>query len=305
MNISGTLHLYSGDDREMFFVFDDDVAQLLYRMDDFEIGDLGSRSVYISVGADRYIHRRTMSFSRKQTEIKVSLCSRNTKDGLGSLTALYEWFAPPGLVRPDPFLLIGTLDRNRHNDVDVWELRLTEPIGLVTPPGLAPHVKARTAPRRAWQHRRLIDQRNLRDIGWPAEELAARIAEVDFPSPRYACLWRNKYLDSERSEIRALGIIADIDIWDADVERAELFIEVKAQKITAARTTPAFFLSQAEWRSYRKASEVGCKYQIWLFQYEAIADFTNRPSNVKLVVFDRLEENWLQAERIRSPTRRR
>ena len=30
MNISGTLHLYSGKDRELFFTFDDDVAQELY-----------------------------------------------------------------------------------------------------------------------------------------------------------------------------------------------------------------------------------------------------------------------------------
>ena len=83
MYISGTLHLYSGADRELFFVFDDDVAQELYASGDFPIADIQRRRAYISVGPDRFIHQRTLSFSRKQTEIKVSLCSRNTKDGLG------------------------------------------------------------------------------------------------------------------------------------------------------------------------------------------------------------------------------
>src|SRR5438128_2015242 len=103
----------------------------------FDIDDLESRRVYISVGADRFIHRRTLSFSRKQTEIKVSLCSLATKDGLFSLTALYDWFARRARPRPAPFGLLGTLERVQHDGDRVWELRLTEPAGLVAPPGLA------------------------------------------------------------------------------------------------------------------------------------------------------------------------
>jgi hypothetical protein len=37
MDISGTLHLYSGEDRELFFTFDDDVAQDLYSTSHFDI----------------------------------------------------------------------------------------------------------------------------------------------------------------------------------------------------------------------------------------------------------------------------
>ena len=39
MEISGTLHFYSGEDKELFFVFDDDVAQQLYKMGDFDVDD--------------------------------------------------------------------------------------------------------------------------------------------------------------------------------------------------------------------------------------------------------------------------
>jgi hypothetical protein len=84
MEISGTLHLYSGEDRELFFTFDDDVAQNLYAASNFDIDDKDSRRVFISVGSDRFINRRTMSFSRKQSEIKVSLCHKTTKDNLGA-----------------------------------------------------------------------------------------------------------------------------------------------------------------------------------------------------------------------------
>jgi len=115
MNVSGSLHLYSGDDKELFFVFDDAVAQDMYRDSQFNIDDLETRRVYISVGSSRFIHQRTLSFSRKQTEIKVSLCSRNTKDGLGSLTALYDWFTRRG-VHPAPFGILGRLAKVRHRN---------------------------------------------------------------------------------------------------------------------------------------------------------------------------------------------
>jgi hypothetical protein len=81
MDISGTLHLYSGEDKELFFVFDDEIAQQLYRMPKFDIEDSDSRRAYISVGTDRFIHRRTLSFSRKQTEIKVSLVTPEAASG--------------------------------------------------------------------------------------------------------------------------------------------------------------------------------------------------------------------------------
>lgn len=64
MNISGTLHLYSGEDKELFFVFDDELAQPLYRQRAFDVDRLETRRVYISVGSDRFIHRRALSFSR-------------------------------------------------------------------------------------------------------------------------------------------------------------------------------------------------------------------------------------------------
>ena len=79
MDVSGTLHLYSGDDRELFFTFDDEVARDLYSSSDFDIDDRETRRVYISVGTNRFINRRTLSFSRKQSEIKVSLCKPDHK----------------------------------------------------------------------------------------------------------------------------------------------------------------------------------------------------------------------------------
>src|ERR1041385_6233603 len=147
MNVSGSLHFYSGEDKELFFVFDDVVAQQMYRDTDFKIDDLETRRWYISVGSTRLIHQRTLSFSRKQTEIKVSLCSRNTKDGLGLLTALYDWFARRG-VHPAPFGVLGRLFRIRHNRASVWELKLTEPEDLVAPPGLPRRRKTKSPERR-------------------------------------------------------------------------------------------------------------------------------------------------------------
>ena len=59
-------------DSELFFVFDDDVAQVLYGMPEFDVSDVDTRRVWVSVGNDRFINRRTLSFSQKQSESKVS-----------------------------------------------------------------------------------------------------------------------------------------------------------------------------------------------------------------------------------------
>jgi hypothetical protein len=172
MDISGSLHVYSGKKkRELVFVFDDDVAQVLYKMDEFDIDESDTRRVYICIGDDRFIHHRTMSFSKKQSEIKVSLCSLATKDGLQSLTALYDWFAPSTHIRLKPFPILGTLERRRHNDADVWEIRLSEPLDLVTPRGLPSRTKAKSGLRRAWEHRRLVYGRDLSWMShsWPRD----------------------------------------------------------------------------------------------------------------------------------------
>src|SRR5262245_59249246 len=184
MNVSGSLHLYSGDDKELFFVFDDVVAQDMYRDSQFDIDDLESRRVYISVGKVRFIHERTLSFSRKQTEIKVSLCSRNTKDGLGPLTALYDWFGRRG-TQPSPFGLLGRLSQVRHNGTFVWELTLSEPEDLVVPPGLPRRLKTKSRERRSFEHRRAILQRDLAAPGRLTERLALTIVSEDFAAPNY------------------------------------------------------------------------------------------------------------------------
>lgn len=288
MDISGTLHFYSGADKELFFVFDDDVAQDLYRLPDFDIDDLETRRAYISVGPDRFIHRRTLSFSRKQTEIKISLCSRTTKDGRGALTSLYDWFRARGRPRPAPFELLGKLLRTRHGGERGWELRLTEPAGLVTPPGLPRRKKATTRVRRSFINRRQFIERDLRDIGPAAEKLALTMAARDFPVPKHGCLWRHPFLDSERIEIREIGIIADIDIWNSVSDSPEMFIEVKAQKVRRVGASPMFFLSDGEWRSYQSAKKLRVPYAVWLFQYRALDDFRNAPDKIVLTIFDDL-----------------
>ena len=295
MNVSGSLHLYSGDDKELFFVFDDVVAQDMYRDSKFNIDDLETRRVYISVGSSRFIHQRTLSFSRKQTEIKVSLCSRNTKDGLGSLTALYDWFTRRG-VRPAPFGVLGRLAKVRHNGIFVWELTLTEPEDLITPPGLARRRKTRSRERRSFEHRREIQLRDLTVPGGRAEELALRILREDFPAPNYTCLWRKQFLDSERIEIRKMGIIADIDVWDVTANAPERFIEAKAQKIIGVRAKPIFHLSSAEWRSYLNAKAKGVTYEIWLFQYCDAEDLKSAPQSLTLIIFDEVSKDWLDPE---------
>jgi hypothetical protein len=293
MNISGTLHFYSGEDRELFFVFDDDVAQQLYNETEFDIDNINTRRVYISVGVDRFIHRRTLSFSRKQTEIKVSLCSQATKNGLGALTALYDWFLAQGRPRPAPFAVLGTLRKEQLDEIIVWELRITEPVDLVTPPGFTRRRKAAPRERRSYIHRRRFVQRDLVEVGRPAEELAFNLACDDFPSPEFTCLWRREFLDSERIEIRKMGIVADIDVWNESRQTVEAFIEVKAQKVLRSGVDPAFYLSVGEWRSYHTAEEVGLPYYLWLFQYRHLQDFGKSHSQIELVVFDNLKAEWL------------
>lgn len=296
MQISGTLHFYSGEDRELFFVFDDDIAQKLYDQPEFDVDKLDTRRVYISVGADRFIHRRTMSFSRKQTEIKVSLCSRNTKDELGALTTLYDWFSAQGHPRPSPFRVLGRLERRRRGEENVWELRITEPVGLIDPPGLARRRKSPPPERRSFENRRRFVHRDLETAGRPAEELAFGLAMADYPAPKYSCLWRGIFIDSERIEIRKMGILNDIDIWNEQQGAAELFIEVKAQKVLRRRADPAFYLSVGEWRSYERARQENIPYQVWLFQYLSLTDFEENPNRVQLIVFDEIDEDWLNPD---------
>lgn len=50
--------------RELFFVFDDDIAQQLYRRPEFKIKDVNTRRAFVSVGNDRFIHQRTLNFSK-------------------------------------------------------------------------------------------------------------------------------------------------------------------------------------------------------------------------------------------------
>jgi hypothetical protein len=295
MNISGTLHFYSGNRKEFFFVFDDDVAQQLYENPIFDIENLNSRRVYVSVGNNRFIHRRTLSFSRKQTEIKVSLCSLGSKDGLGALTYLYDWFSARG-EHPKPFAVLGKLETSNYQGNDVWELTITEPIDSIAPPGLSRRRKNKSRQRKSYETRRKFTERDLREIGRPAENLAFEIAQEDFPAPEYSCLYRRDFLDSERIEIRKLGIIADIDVWDEQDNSPHIFIEVKAQKVRRHGANSAFYLSLSEWHSYQKAQEQGLSYQIWLFQYLDLDDFTNAPNQIKLIVFDEINIEWLKPD---------
>jgi hypothetical protein len=294
MEISGTLHFYSGGDKELFFVFDVDVAQQLYRMEDFDVDDPNSRRAYVSIGRDRFIHQRTLSFSKKQTEIKISLCALRTKNDLGALTALYDWFSHRG-AHPSPFALLGTLRREQWDGDLVWELRVTEPVGLISPPGLGRRRKAGPRERRSFQNRRRIVQREM-EAGRPAEELALALAVTDFPGPDFVCLWRDDFLDSERIEIRTLGVLADIDVWNVARNAPELFIEVKAQKVMRRRAQASFYLSVGEWRSYERAMKAKIPYQLWLFQYRDLTHFAEARDQVELVVFSEIRDGWLDPD---------
>ena len=169
MNVSGTLHLYSGPDREMFFVFDDDVAQHEKAISAFNPDEVESRKVFISVGPDRFIHKRAITFTRKQTEIKVSLCRRSTKANLGALTARYDWFAPDATVHPEPVGVLGSLTHNRSRG---WELHhIEEPVDLdlVPPAGTLRRPKTISRTRKQWLKRRAVQERDLKAAGRKAE----------------------------------------------------------------------------------------------------------------------------------------
>jgi hypothetical protein len=290
VDVSGTLHLYSGPRRELFFVFDDDTAQRLIARHKGAFADTNYRRVHISVGNTHFIHDkpRTMSFSKKQTEIKISLCSLGSKDGLGPLTQLYDWFAPTRKRRPAPYGVIGTLERISRSGTRTWELNIQEAFGDSDPlpPGLPRRKRTPSPVRRAWMRRREHQDRDLRRIGRVAEKVALDLALLDYPSPRFDCLWRDRYLDSARPEIRSMGIITDIDVWD-NVELAPAgFIEVKAQKVPKKQrdAAPLFYMSKSEWRSYLEARKRGLSYEIWLFQYQDLEDFQADLANIDLIV---------------------
>jgi hypothetical protein len=280
----------------LFFTFDDDVAQELYASADFDVDDKETRRVYISVGNDRFIHLRTLSFSRKQSEIKVSLCKETTKDGLGALSSLYDWFAPRGTLRPDVVQVVGVLARRRHQGKQVWELALEEPVDLVSPPGLRRRRKKPSRSRKAFIRRREIHERQLRKYGKLAEKRALTCLAETYPPPGFSCLWRDGFLDSERIEIRKQGIICDIDIWNNEGECAEAFYEVKAQQVQSKRTRPMFYLSSAEWKSMKAATKKEVPYRIWLVQYESLEQLQDETQRVRIVECEKIETSWINPE---------
>jgi hypothetical protein len=296
MNISGTLHLYSGHDRELFFTFDDEVARELYSSSAFDIDDKESRRAYISAGNDRFINRRTISFSRKQSEIKVSLCKETTKDNLGALTRLYDWFAPAGKNRPKVVSVVGTLRRTQRDQATAWELALEEPVGLISPPGLKRRLRKQSSAQKAYAHRRRIYERELRVIGRLAELRALSVLKTRFPLPRFSCLWRDGYLDSEKQIVREHGIICDIDIWNNDEEYACGFIEVKAQQVRSKRANPLFYLSSSEWRSFRYAKSRNINYRIWLIQYEDRDRLQDMQGEIRILECNEIAAKWITPE---------
>jgi len=290
--ISGTLHLYSGPDRELFFTFDDWVAQDLYASGDFDLDKKETRQVFVSVGKDRFIHKRTLSFSRKQSEIKVSLCKDTTKDNLGALTTLYDWFAPPGIVRPKVIVVVGTLAKANYLGVRVWELSIQEPVDLVSPPGFERRTKEPSKSRKTYIRRSSVQQQNLGDIGRIAEKRALAVLRRHYPQPKYSCLWRDGFLDSEKIAIRELGIICDIDVWNVSADCAFAFLEIKAQQLRSRRTRPAFYLSSAEWRSANVAKQVNLPYLIWLVQYERLDALRDLDGKVRILECRGIKQEW-------------
>lgn len=293
MDVSGTLHLYSGEDRELFFTFDDVIAQNLYEMPDFDIEDKDSRRVYISVGEDRFISQRTLSFSRKQREIKVSLCKATTKDGLASLTKLYDWFAPEGTERPEVLSIVGALRRVRRGQNAAWELAIEEPLGLVSPPGLRRRSKVPSRIQRSYANRRKITERELASIGRLAEARALTTLVTHFPPPDFSCLWRDPYLDSEKEAIRKLGIICDIDVWNNVSGEPACFIEVKAQQVRSTRTPAQFYLSSAELRSFQYAIEHDLDYRVWIVQYGRLDQLEDGEGQVRILECAQIESDWM------------
>jgi hypothetical protein len=237
-----------------------------------------------------------MSFSRKQTEIKMSLCSNATKGGLGALTSLYDWFGSRGGGRPDPFPILGTLNRVQHGSDRVWELHLTEPVDLVVPPGFDRRKKVAPPERKSFENRRVFAKRDVDKVGRAAEELALELAQLDYQAPEFTCLWRDMYLDSERLDIRKMGVIADIDIWDERAGAPAAFLEIKAQKVFSSKTPPAFYLSVGEWRGYKTAQHARIPYAVWLFRYKDLADFASAHHRLELMVFETLDDAWLDSD---------
>ena len=123
-----------------------------------------------------------------------------------------------------------------------------------------------------------------------------RVLMKDYAARNYECLWRKEFLDSARVEIRKMGIIADIDIWNLAANAPERFIEVKAQKVAGPKARPIFHLSSGEWRSYLKAKNKRISYEVWLFQYRDVEDFKRSPQKVTLTRFVELSKDWLDPE---------
>ena len=140
----------------------------------------------------------------------------------------FEFFANFPPAGPRRTMLVQGLASHRHDGKRVWELSLQEPVDLVSPPGLRRRLKKPSRSREAYIQRREVHERELRKYGQLAEKRAFTSLSKTFQSPKFSCLWRDGFLDSEKLDIRKQGIICDIDIWNNEEEQAEAFFEVKA-----------------------------------------------------------------------------
>jgi hypothetical protein len=140
-----------------------------------------------------------------------------------------------------------------------------------------------------------VQTRDLAKIGRLAEEVAFDLLLQEYPLPVFKCDWRQEYLDSTFLLFREHGLIADIDIWDAQRDKAVGCIEVKAQKVgESGATDPQFYLSHAEAFSWQKAHDLGLRYEVWLFQYGNIDDLREHRNTVYLLIYKTLNKAWCE-----------
>ena len=109
-------------------------------------------------------------------------------------------------------------------------------------------------------------------------------------------MWRDGYFDSEKEDIRKLGIICDIDIWNDERNKAEAFYEIKAQHVTSRQSKPLFYLANSEWRSLRAAKENKIPFRIWLVQYECLAALEQENGEIRILEFDDVLPEWVSAD---------
>lgn len=90
-----------------------------------------------------------------------------------------------------------------------------------------------------------------------------------------------------------LLLLEERDFLDVARAAPELFVEVKAQKVVRRRAQASFYLSVGEWQSYERARQAMIPYQVWLFQYRDLTDFTEARDQIELVVFSEIRDGWL------------